>query len=582
MSRNRNKRKSTPNKVGDLNDRVMVVDLNTYVAPEVTEVAGKEWVKYGDDNDFFEYLLDRYYGSTTNNAIINGVSDMVAGNGITSKFAHKRPDEYAKAVTLFRHTDIKMWAFDLKCLGYYIMMITRAKDGSVLSVEHTPVQNWRSGIADEDTGEIEVYFHSDDWAKCTNKEYEPTAYPVYSSKKKDAVSVLPVKPYRSGSFYYPYVDYMGCLQYAHLEEEISNYHLNNILNGLSPSMVINFNNGDPGQQERRRLKREITNVAQGTSNSGRWFLSFNDDKERAITVETLAVTDADKQYEFLSTESMAKIIVGHRVTSPLLFGIRDTGGGFGSNAEEIIEGYNLFSKMVLMPQQKLIISSMEGLLRDEGINLPLSIKPLEPVEDEKAQEEQLKSAIEPMAELLASGEDVDESVWELLDERDVNYDLEDWFDTLVHHTELASVPSSSPNKESNQDTSLFKVRYTYAPSKVSPDSREFCEKMVRAGKVYRKEDIESAGKKAVNKGWGPNGASTYSIWLYKGGGNCHHFWQRKTYLRKDNKKISVNEARRLITRLPLDERDDARMDVNDPLVAKLPVDMPNNGFLPKN
>ena len=39
------------------------------------------------------------------------------------------------------------------------------------------------------------------------------------------------------------VDYQGGLQYAELEEEISNYHLNNIMNGLAPSMLINFNNG---------------------------------------------------------------------------------------------------------------------------------------------------------------------------------------------------------------------------------------------------------------------------------------------------------------------------------------------------
>jgi hypothetical protein len=128
---------------------------------------------------------------------------------------------------------------------------------------------------------------------------------------------------------------------------------------------------------------------------------------------------------------------------------------------------------------------------------------------------------------------------------------------------------------------LFKIRYQYAPKSNSDNSREFCVKMVKADKVYRKEDIEFAGQKVVNKGFGPNGTDRYSIWLYKGGARCHHFWMRKIYLRRNNKSISVNEAKKMILDLEPSDRKENRLPENNFKVAQLPNDMPNNGFLPK-
>jgi hypothetical protein len=103
--------------------------------------------------------------------------------------------------------------------------------------------------------------------------------------------------------------------------------------------------------------------------------------------------------------------------------------------------------------------------------------------------------------------------------------------------------------------------------------------MVAASKVYRKEDIERMGSQAVNAGFGVAGAATYSIWLYKGGARCHHFWMRKTYLAKaegvtpdvgnPNAEVSVNQARRAGVDLEQNPKD----------VALRPVDMPNEGFV---
>ena len=181
------------------------------------------------------------------------------------------------------------------------------------------------------------------------------------------------------------------------------------------------------------------------------------------------------------------------------------------------------------------------------------------------------------------GEEEDLENWEIVDERPVDYDQEEALDKMIG---LASTGSARPNSKSDQDGKneegiQFKVRYQYAPLTTKSNSRDFCKKMVAARKIYRKEDILAMGDRAVNAGWGLGGADTYSIWFYKGGGACHHFWMRKTYRAKEveikpdvgnpNAEVSVNQAK----------RDGFTPEVNDSLVAKRPVDMPNKGFVNK-
>jgi hypothetical protein len=176
------------------------------------------------------------------------------------------------------------------------------------------------------------------------------------------------------------------------------------------------------------------------------------------------------------------------------------------------------------------------------------------------------------------GEVIDNEEWELIDEKQAGEN--DVTETQLNlHVQLARVPSSFPNVKSEIDTSLFKVRYVYAGS-LKPE-REFCKKMMSAGKVYRKEDLELAASKAVNPGFGPFGSDTYEILFYKGGPNCKHFWQRQVYLKRNNESIFVKDAQRIIKELEPQERAAAELPSQDPLITKKPIDMPNNGYLPR-
>lgn len=183
---------------------------------------------------------------------------------------------------------------------------------------------------------------------------------------------------------------------------------------------------------------------------------------------------------------------------------------------------------------------------------------------------------------LGEVEDLDN--WELIDVREVDYDKEDELDAELLQ-KFANTGKASPNKKSSQDGKneegdIFRVRYQYDPLRATSESREFCKKMVNDAKIYRKEDIQLMGTQPVNKGWGPSGAATYDIWLYKGGGSCHHRWYRKTYMRKAGDPIQdLNTADDIST---TEARSKGfRPEPNEQEVPVKPKDMPNRGFIQK-
>lgn len=592
--------KETINKVINSVDPVFF-ELSNYTSPEITEVQREGFVAYGEDNLYFSYLLDRFRGSPTNSAIISAVSKMIAGEGITSPFQTRHPQEFMTAAKWFSLDKLTKWAFDLKCFGFFTMQIIRSRNGKINDVEFTPVDSWRSGIANEE-GDVNEWYYSDDWVQwelTKNAKFAPVVYPAYERGANDSISIFACKPYKPGSFYYPSVDYQGSLQWSHIEEEVGNFHLNNILNGFSPSLIINFNNGDPGPEIRQNIERKVNSKMRGSSKAGIGLLSFNDDATHAVTIEAAPISDLDKQFQFISEEATRKIMVGHRVTSPLFFGIRD-GAGLGSNSDEIKNSWLFFQNMEIQPIQRFIIGCFEQLLIDSDMWIKLSIQDLTPLEFEQPQHEPTKTALSGLPkfpdELMdlfdewidQNGMSEEEILkdFDLLDSRPVDYDNELELDGMIKGFQLATAVKSNPNQKSAQDNDLFQVRYAYAPAKINQgpkgSSRDFCRKMVSARKVYRKEDIEAASKIPVNAGWGPHGSDTYDIWLYKGGGNCLHFWERRLYLKKNNQRISAKQAQDLISKLPPSKRSEVRPEHNPAKVAKLPHDMQYNGFLPDN
>ena len=610
-----------------------IVNLSTYTSPVVKEVMGKEWIAFGKNNDYFQYLIDRYNGSPTNMAIINGISEMIFGKGLDATDSNRRPDQYAMMVSLFRDEVVRRLCSDLKLMGQCAMQVIYSKDRSrIVKVEHIPVETLRAEKCNE-KGEVPAYFYFNDWSKY-KKSSELKRIPAFGMSK-EGLEIMYIKPYRAGYKYYSPPDYEGGTQYCELEQEISNYHLNNIMNGLAPSMLINMNNGTPDPEQREIIENKIYEKFSGSSNAGKFILAFNDDPATAATIDPIQLSDAHNQYQFLSDESSKKIMVAHRVVSPMLLGVKDN-TGFGSNADELKTASILMDNMVIRPFQTLLINAFDQVLAYNDISLHLYFKTLQPLEftdlsnvtDQETREEETgvklkkidgqdvyktkEEAIEKAKELDCEGyhehkengmtwympckdhseatslsKDLEKFIdtevadalidlgeneedllkeYEIVDEREVNYEFDDELDAVIkdlNKTELASAKAipARPYRKSEQDGTSpqakefgieFLVRYMYNPKRASGDSRQFCRKMVSANKVYRKEDIEAVTDKVVNatykgkdgktKGFGKNGKTTYSIWKYKGGPRCKHRWLRKTYQRLAKNKNSLGES----------------------------------------
>tara|TARA_R110002153_G_scaffold161022_1_gene313413 strand:- start:4807 stop:6945 length:2139 start_codon:yes stop_codon:yes gene_type:complete len=674
------------------------VNLASYTSPQVIEIKNQDWVQYGIDNNYFQFLLDRFNGSPTNNACINGISQQIYGKGLNATDANRKPNEYAQMITLLSKDTVRKVCYDLKLMGQAAIQIVYSKDRKKITLcDHFPIETLRAERANEN-GDITGYYYWNDWTTIKPSD-KPLRIPSFGTSK-ESIEIYYIKPYKAGFYYYSPVDYQGGLQYAELEEEISNYHLNNIMNGLAPGMFISFNNGVPNQQERELIEARIAQKFSGSSNAGKFILAFNDNKEQESTITPVQLSDAHQQYEFLSSESQSKILVAHRVVSPMLLGIKDN-SGLGNNAEEIKTASLLMDNTVIRPFQELLIDAFDQILAYNEITLNLYFTTLQPLEftdvdptiqdDEDIEEEtgysfskvnlkpyawdqcikeqtakygaiaapkicgwikenmseinlkeidgkpafESKEKADSLAEAMGcSGSHEhkeDGKVWympceshneaedkefqkltetimefgeneedllndyELIDVSEVDYDNDDIYNkkieelntpsTLSKIINLVRTGKAYPKRGSEQDgvtkqTGLqrFMVRYQYAPLKFEGDARKFCKAMVRAKKIYRKEDIEKMGKQAVNPGFGVKGAATYSIWLgldklelYKGGANCKHKWYRKTYMRTldgEKSQVTTGKAKSKGFKFP----------INDKLVPVAPFDMKYRGY----
>jgi hypothetical protein len=534
-----------------------LIQLNQYEERSYRETANKMgFVNYGDDNLFPQYLVDLYHSSATHNALSTTIAMMIFGEGFDATTLDGRLafDQWNL------NDELRKACLDFKIQGGFALEVNWSIDRTTIAnVSHLPFENIRSGFVNEDE-KVEYYYYSKDW---NDKREEPSEICTFDPERniEHPTQILYVKPFSPGSFYYPKPDYVGSINYIELDKEIGVYHINNMKNGMSPSFSIHFKNGIPPQEERNRIRMDIERQLSGASNAGKFIVTYSDDPDRKPDFEPFQLSDAHNQYQFLSEEVTSKIMVGHRVTSPQMFGVAVPGklGGGG----ELAEASELFEKNVIAPARQVVTEAVKTLLNAAGLDAQLVQLSEEP------QEVNLDGCVDYLTD---KGEEMSDE-WELIDESPVDYDLEKARDAMWA---FARVPSSNPNGKSEQDTEIIKVRYTYAPKSTQESSRSFCKQMVNAGKVYRKEDIEAASLRAVNPGLGANGANTYDLFLFKGGARCHHFWSRQTYLRKNNKKISVNQAKKLIREAGVDAK---RLPENDKRVAQRPVDMPNEGFI---
>ena len=571
-----------------MSDNLKIFSLAQHERPEIIEDKRKDWVTWGDENSYFEYLMDRYKNSTTNNSIINSIVRLMYGKGLGAKDANRKTEEYAQMMSMFSKVDVRQMCYDLKLFGKCAIQVHYSKDRKkVAKAYHIPVNLLAPEKCNED-GDIEAYYYSDNWHDVRN--YEPKRIPAFGTSK-ESVEILYVQPYSAGMKYFAHVDYQGGVDYALLEEEISDYLINEVQNGFSGTKVINVNNGIPTDEQQNLIQAKITQKLTG-SKGQKVIVSFNDNKESAITVDDIPLNDAPEHYTYLSEEAMRKIMLSHSVTSPLIFGIAST-NGFSSNADELQNSFVLFDNMVIRPFQEMLLDAFDEILSYNGVKLDLYFQTLKPLEfgaDENSQEVKMSSDFDLDSYLQEIGEDIPED-WVLVDERGVTYEELDELDMQLEKTDetllskimnFVSTGTARPRAKSFQDKTIkgvkWKVRYQYAGNP-NPE-RDFCKAMMKAKKIYRREDLENMNSKAVNPGFEHNN-EPYNVFLFGGGPRCKHYFKRLTFASVEGGDVDVTSpnARKVGTAAA------ARRGykITNPYQVRVPKkNLPNKGFHPNN
>ena len=626
---------------------ILSINLETSTAPVIQEVRGRDYIEYGTEewrNLYPQFLIDLYYSSSISAAIINATAEMISAEDLIIEDEEDRDLEARVRLQNFMdrangneslHEVLKKVAFDFKLQGAFALNVVWSKDRTqIAEIYHVGVEKIRCARPDE-FGKTKGYYISSDWANTrTNKPYYVPAFNVNDRTSPNQLLYSGLYSPNMNSYYTP--DYVSCNNWALIDSRVSEYHLNNISNGFAGSFMISFANGIPTQEERMQIERSLTEKFCSDTNAGKFVLTFSDDKTRTPEITPISTSDLDKSYLALQELLTSNILSGHRVTSPILMGIRDTGGGLGNNADELNSAANFYLNTVIKPYQDQIVKVLRKIFKVNNMDMPVNFVQLKPItleftsEDLKAvmTEEEIRSELglapldvevredfssdktELDSWIEEFGEDMPED-WELIDEEIVDgehndFDFEEELNNKVK-TELAEVIKGNPNiiardpKEKDKSAeeggtentyidqdgvnksfnNFYKVRYVYATDEFltnkSGTSREFCELMVAANKVYRKRDILNANSLKVNEGFGHYGTERYNLFLFKGGPQCRHYWLRRIYKSSlRNAKKPIKDAEIISHTKALSEGFTVKK--NDKLVAIPPQRMKNNGY----
>jgi len=562
---------------------IQQIALSRYIPTEASESENRAgYINYGSDNLYPQYLINLYYNSPIHNALTNSIAFMIEGQGTGTIL-----DSALQGIS-----------FDLKLQGAFVAEVIWSMDFTrVVKINHLPFENCRLAY-DKEEEEITGVWYSKDWKNSRSKKGKPEFIPAFnpSQAQEQPRQVIYAHGMMAGSSYYPKPDYFGALNYIELSHQMGMYHVNNILNGLFPSFIINFLNGIPQKEEREAIRREWEERLSGASNAGKFLMTFNEDPTRVPDIKDFPLSDADKQYQFLSEETAKQIMVGHRVVSPLIHGIRES-NGFGSNKDEMLVGLEIFNNQVIKPYQRIITNTFAPILgSDLKIEMNNVFDDVTVVVEPTTQSIELKKKVVADADNDFSDEDgrewidvlkekaeyIDLDEWQLVSEEDVTEpenELQYTSEFFAKRNKMPSMSDAQGEKESKWgDIGLYKLRYAYSQN-ISENSREFCKEMVRMsqlGAIFRYEDIQKMSKVGVNKSFAPEGQSSYDLFIWKGGCFCHHVWKRQIYIRKRDSKGRI---------LPNDGLNNEKRVGNNPYVPQkgeegvAPINTPTRGSL---
>jgi hypothetical protein len=349
--------------------------------PIYKEVKGKDYIYYGERNDYPNYLLRIYNNSAKHNAIVTGKVDYICGNGWGVKSEDEmekakvfgmidkvnRKEESLNELTNKLVTDLTIFG------GYYLQVIWTKATGEIAELYHVDYYKVRTNADNSE------FYVSDNWIKNDNVNPRPDfdTYPAFDPNNPTGSQILYFKEYRAGVNTYSLPDYRGAISYIELDISIGEYHLNTINNGMFSSKLINLNGGKVSQEEEDRIEKQFQNKFSGSKNAGKFMLAFNDSKENEPSIIDLSGTELDKHFDLLNLTVQQEIFSGHKITSPMLFGIK-TEGQLGGRSE-LRDAYQLFQNTYINAKQRAIEDTINYLYKFNDVTAKLELKPTEPI-----------------------------------------------------------------------------------------------------------------------------------------------------------------------------------------------------------
>lgn len=364
--------------------KVQFLKFDNVPLPVFKEVKGKEFVYFGEKNDFPEYLLRLYNNSAKHNALITGKTDYISGGGwiVESSDEMEKAKMNANIQSVNRFGEslnelTRKIATDLSIFGGYYLQITWSKGtGEIAEMIHVDFSRVRTNVDNS------LFYVSDEWIKNgnVNSRVEFETIPAFNPNDKNGRQILFFKEYRAGLKTYCLPDYRGALNYIELDVSISEYHLNTINNGMFSSKLINLNSGKVSDEEEAKIEKMFEKKFSGSKNAGKFMLSFNESKENEPSILDLSGTELDKHFDLLNKSVEQQILTAHKLTSGMLVGIKTEGQIGGRN--ELRVANEIFQNKVIAPKQRSIEEIFNYLYSFNDVTAKLKLKQTDIVEFE--------------------------------------------------------------------------------------------------------------------------------------------------------------------------------------------------------
>lgn len=341
-----------------MNDNFQIINLAKTPTPTFSE-GRRNYIPWGEDNQLPEQLIEASQHSAIHRGILQSKIDYIVGSDVI--FDNNNLIGSEKKMKKL----IRKLAGDLEILGgCAIELIYSRNKKAIVEMNYIPIQSLRY----EKTTEIEpeYVYYSKDWSN--TRKYKPISIPLYNedNPNKEGREIMIIKKYWAGNPYQIIPSYYGAMNYIHIDKAISLFHYSNLQMGMSPGLIIQFNDGDKDPEIKKKIVKEIQEKYKGSQNAGKIMVFFNKDKDKGVEIKQMEANNHDEMFNLLRESVVSELLTAHQITNPLLVGVKvpgELGGG-----DQLLQSNELFFQNVISPSQNLITESLNEIFQYNNPN----------------------------------------------------------------------------------------------------------------------------------------------------------------------------------------------------------------------